>query len=393
MRLLQRVAISREGWCYLVVMVFILAGALLRQINLLVILFGMLAGPMLASWRLVKATLRRLDVKRNLPDSISAGDLLIVEIVAANRRRRLPSWVVVVQDFIRPQASAGSSQLIQPRVLFTFLPAGRTTSMTYRGRLTQRGLYQFGPLRMSTRFPLGLLWHSVNLGQKDELIVFPRLGRLTPLFNRLQNSAEPGVGQATRQQGFLEGEFYALRDWRSGDSRRWVHWRTTARRQTAVVRQFEQQRNQDVAVVLDAWQPDKPREEHADAVELAVSFAASIVADLCRRGGRWLCLAIAGREHWLENGPTSTALLHESMRGLALAQATSADRVGDVLAATIDRIRPGTRVLLVSSRGVDLSDSGRFETVWADERRRPWLSRIRVFDASQDDLAEFFVPA
>ncbi|MEX2560982.1 MAG: hypothetical protein WD403_13760, partial [Pirellulales bacterium] len=75
MRLLQRVAISREGWCYLVVMAFILAGALLRQINLLVILFGMLAGPMLASWRLVKATLRRLDVKRNLPDSISAGDL------------------------------------------------------------------------------------------------------------------------------------------------------------------------------------------------------------------------------------------------------------------------------------------------------------------------------
>ena len=96
-----------------------------------------------------------------------------------------------------------------------------------------------------------------------------------------------------------------------------------ARRQTPVVRQFEQQRNQDLALVLELWQPDNPSEVDLANVEIAVSFAASIVSDLCRRGGRTLWMAVASREPRWNSGPTSLALTREVMESLATAEATT----------------------------------------------------------------------
>jgi uncharacterized protein (DUF58 family) len=386
----QNIAITLEGWLYLGVSCFILAGALTRQINLLMLLFGMLAGPLVISWRLVKSTLKKVEIRRKLPESVSAGDLLIVELAIVNRRWRLGSWSVTVEDSLRRAGGALGEARTMARVLVPYLKPGEPYTATYRGRLPRRGRYAFGPLRLYTQFPLGLLRYRLTIEQDESLVVYPRLGRLAPGWYRVQRSSDLGLGVAARQQGFVEGEFYGLRDWRSGDSRRWLHWRTSARRQTPVVRQFEQQRNEDLAIVLELWQPREPQAEDLDTVELAVSFAGTILADLCRRGGKWLSISTSGPEPWLESGPTSTALLHQTMRHLAETEASSKDHLPDALAQLLDRIHPGTRVVVIGTRAVDLNDSERFAGLWNNQRRRAWLNRIETFDASSNDLAEYF---
>src|SRR5437879_2184707 len=111
-RIQRRITLCREGLYYLAVLGFLLAGAITRQINLLMILFGMLAGPLLLSWRMVKASLKRLEIERTLPGSISAGDLLHVKLKLTNRRRRLGSWALVAGDSIeREGAPQGESPL------------------------------------------------------------------------------------------------------------------------------------------------------------------------------------------------------------------------------------------------------------------------------------------
>lgn len=386
----QNIAITLEGWLYLGVSCFILAGALTRQINLLMLLFGMLAGPLVISWRLVKSTLKKVEVRRKLPESVSAGDLLIVELAIVNRRWRLGSWSVTVEDCLRRESSAIGEAPIMPRVLVPYLKPGEPYTATYRGRLPRRGRYAFGPLRLFTHFPLGLLRYRLTIEQDESLVVYPRLGRLAPGWYRVQRSSDLGLGVAARQQGFVEGEFYGLRDWRSGDSRRWLHWRTSARRQTPVVRQFEQQRNEDLAIVLELWQPREPQAADLDTVELAVSFAGTILADLCRRGGKWLSISTSGPEPWLESGPTSTALLHQTMRHLAETEAGSRDHLPEALAKLLDQIHPGTRVVVIGTRSIDLNDTERFAGLWNNQRRRAWLNRIETFDASSKELAEYF---
>ena len=69
--------LTREGWIYLALLMLLLIGALVRQINLLVVLYGMLAGPLLLSWALSRRTIVGLVLKRHLPDSIPAGETFV----------------------------------------------------------------------------------------------------------------------------------------------------------------------------------------------------------------------------------------------------------------------------------------------------------------------------
>jgi uncharacterized protein (DUF58 family) len=359
--------------------------------NLLLVLFGMLASPLLLNWRLVRATLARLEVRRKLPKSVSAGELLVVELDAVNPRRRLGSWAVAAEDVI--QREGGDTQpAIAASVLFSHVPAGQSRRETYRGRLMQRGRYRFGPLRISTRFPFGLVRMSTTLDQPQTLLVHPRLGRLTRRWQRLHLSADLGASRVQRKQGLLEGDFYGLRDWRTGDSRRWIHWRTSARRQVPAVRQFEQRRNQDLALIVELWQPAEPTSRDRENVELAVSFAASIVSDLCRRGGRslWVGLAAAAPRH--VHGPASLGLAREVLESLAVAEGSSQDRLPEVVGAALDAIRPGTNTIVVSTRPVNWSDTERFATLWSNPRQRAWIGRIQWIDVGRPDLSDYFVP-
>src|SRR6478672_1007687 len=97
----RRAWLTREGWYYLAVLAFIMGGAVLRSVNLLVVLAGMMIAPLLFNWRLVMASLMGLVIRRKLPAQIVAGEALTVEIEIENPRRWMSSWLMVVEDRIR----------------------------------------------------------------------------------------------------------------------------------------------------------------------------------------------------------------------------------------------------------------------------------------------------
>src|SRR3954466_4803681 len=92
--------LTREGWCYLFVLAFVMGGAMLRDINLLLILAGVLLGPLLVSVWMVLRSLRRLEVMRRLPRRVGAGELFVVALAATNRARRGASRMIMVEDTI-----------------------------------------------------------------------------------------------------------------------------------------------------------------------------------------------------------------------------------------------------------------------------------------------------
>src|SRR5439155_19900447 len=96
----RRAWLTREGWYYLAILVFIIGGAVLRSVNLLVILAGMLIAPLLFNWRLVMASLMGLVVRRRLPEHVLAGEPLTVEIHVTNTRAWMSTWLLRVEDRI-----------------------------------------------------------------------------------------------------------------------------------------------------------------------------------------------------------------------------------------------------------------------------------------------------
>src|SRR5262249_28506421 len=157
--------------------------------------------------------------------------------------------------------NSSREQRIAASALIPHIPPSGTATGTYRITLNRRGRYRLGPLRCGTRFPLGLVRGQITLPDREEVVVAPHLGRLLPAWANLIEAEQLGDERRHPQRGISEGDYYGLRPWQSGDSLRWIHWRTTAKLGRPIVRQFERRRSRDVAVILDPWMSSNGSQE------------------------------------------------------------------------------------------------------------------------------------
>ncbi len=213
-RFSRRLTLSRVGAYYLFIVLCVYTGTVVRDSNPMLLLAAMLTGPLVIGLWFVLRGLRRVEVRRELPGSICAGERLIVEVTCTNPRRRLTSWALVVEDAFQYLGPLALRRPVPARVLFPYLPPGATCRASYEGVPPLRGQYRFGPLRLVTRYPLGLWRYQKVFDQSAVLTVWPRLGQLAPGGLKLEEHGELGLHRAERRKARLEADFYGLRDWR-----------------------------------------------------------------------------------------------------------------------------------------------------------------------------------
>ncbi len=352
----RRAWLTREGWYYLAVLAFIIGGAVLRSVNLLVILAGTMIAPLLFNWRLAMASLTGLVIRRRLPTQILAGEPLTIEIHVENKRWWMSTWLLRIEDWIEGGKAAENrrqDKAMRAEATIAHLPAGGGTIGSYRVTLHRRGRYRFGPLRVGTRFPLGLVLAQMTLPDHDELIVSPRLGRLLPSWADLLEAEQLGDERRHPQRGISEGDYYGLRPWQSGDSLRWVHWRTTAKLARPIVRQYERRRSRDVAIILDPWLPNGATEREQSLAELAISFAATALCDIANRGHSRLTLSIASPQPRCHSGPASTVFCEDVLAELADLNLNDSPSLSAALQQALEAAPHGTRLVVVSPRAAN----------------------------------------
>jgi len=384
-----RLSLTREGWYYLVIVGLIFGAAMLRSVNLMLLLGGLLLGPLVLSlwalWRCVSG----LEASRRVPQGICAGDLLVATITLSKMPRRWGAWSVVVEDSIQRDPPERGQHPLRPAVLFPYVPAGGSRKATYRGRMLRRGRYRLGPLRVSTGFPFGLILGRFTCAEQHTLLVYPRLGRLKGPWEARRREAFAGVHRREPRAG-AEGDFFGTRAWQRGDGLGQVHWRATARRGELVVRQREQPRHRDVAVVLALSRSRRPSADELQTVERAVSFAATVVSQLCRQGGAKVHLAsFVGRADWL-GGPASPAVLQDLMERLAVVEAQRDDHLGELLRLALSRSGPGTEIVVVSTRDLDSAEATRLMHQANHAAQRRLARSVRWLCAAGSGLDQYF---
>jgi uncharacterized protein (DUF58 family) len=354
-----RVHLTRFGRYYAILAAGIFLAAMVRQVNLLLLLAGLVSAPLFFSWFLARRNLHGIKVRRRLPQRVSAGDLLVVEIEAERTIRYGQNWLITLTDRISRSGVAGNQQSGGdspfPPITFFSLSSGAGQVAAYRGRLLDRGKYVFGPIRVSTRFPLGLLEASVEIPEQQAMLVYPRLGVLNlPPFRRSHFDHE-GQTRFERRSDRASGDFYGLRQWHPGDSSRLVHWRSSLRHQKLLVRQFDRPRHRDVIIGLILWIPDTPDRGDFDRAEKAIRFAATLVHDLCRQGGNHISLGIAGRKIEWVSGPASPGFRDRALELLTLTIVGYRDGLEPFLNEIRRRASPESDVIVVTGQDQDLS--------------------------------------
>lgn len=328
--------IRPEGWYYVVVLGFILGGAIMNGANLLFLLAGLMVGPLLYSWRMALATLRQVELERRAPRYVQAGEEVVVRLEALNESASLDVWGVSAEDEVACLEGPGVDPVVArvdppAAAHWTHLETGSRDTAEYRRIWKLRGRYRLGPIQLTTRFPFGLIEASLVLPEEQELVVCPRPGRLTPYWRRWRHRVEQRSEHARRQRRDSQGDFYGLRPWRPGDPRRWVHWPTTARRQRLTVRQFESPRRASWAIVLDLGPTDESP-GLSPPVERAVRFVATVLRELCHAGEPRIALVIRGQSaDQLVAGVGSGSLLAEANERLAVAMPNAEATLAEAL--------------------------------------------------------------
>ena len=329
----SRVVVPREGIAYLAIMLVLAIGALLGHRNMPLLVFGMMAGPFVLNGWIVYGILKGVTLKRRAPRRAVAGEFVGVEIEVSNSKKVIASHMLEVHDRIDGAALGRSGRDEEGVVTFVRVPAKEHRVGRYQIRFAQRGLYTLGPMRVSSRFPLGIGERGQLFTDTAELIVHPALGRLLPAWTRQQKEMAESNRRVQARLGLFDDEFHRIREFRSDDNPRWIHWRSTARRGQLMVREYQQHRHADSLVLLDL--PELP-DWSTDAVEMAVSLTATVCVEQTRSssGGRYL-LAIAANRPELITSRAPGGFREEALDALAVCQPSSKASLTDALAAVI----------------------------------------------------------
>src|SRR5690606_37164541 len=97
----------------------------------------------------------------------------------------------------------------------------------------------------------GLVERGLVLDVPGQILVSPRLGRLTSRWRHEHQTATELAHERKPRRGAFDDEFHRLREYRTGDSPQSIHWRTSARRNELMVREYHQSRDRHLVVILD----------------------------------------------------------------------------------------------------------------------------------------------
>ncbi len=339
----NRMAITREGIVYITIMSVMFLGSIIGRTNMLMFVFAMMIGPWVLNGWIAFSMLRRTHAKRGLPHRVMAGEMVSVEIEVANHKWFLSSWLLAARDQV-----THIRDRFQAAALFVRIPARQSRRGHYFVRFSQRGEYSFGPLELTTHFPLGLVERGFLFNDFAKLIVHPRVGRMTSRWRSDLWNATEVVERRRMRAGLFDDEFHRIREYRLGDNPKAIHWRTTARRGELMVREFQQTRDRDLVLLVELWQPAQPTTSDLDRVELAISFASTVLHETLRQSHEArLRMIVVGTQTIAWDQLSS---LEQALDQLALASASPTADLRPVIDETMQRISSSSRVVVVSSR-------------------------------------------
>lgn len=269
-----------DSWIrFAILMVFF---GVMLQTNALIVLAALLLTIIPVAWAWNRAALWRVEYGRVLSEHrVFVGETIDLSVQVSNRKVLPLAWVKIDDQFpamltpenktLAPSHIPLTAYLSQRAALGWFERA----RWSYRLPCKQRGYYPLGPARLRSGDLFGLFERERVNPHVDRLIVYPQIKPMEdwglPPKDPLGDiqARVPIFEDATRARG--------VRDYRTDDAPKHVHWRATARRGELQVKVYEPTISfqwvlfVNVATFPLAWQG-----VNSELLERVISLAASI---------------------------------------------------------------------------------------------------------------------
>ncbi len=264
---------------YLLVTLLIAVIAFHTQANLLFWAFGVMVGALVVSLVIGVLVLRRIEVRRLLPEHAVAGEPAALRYEISNRSLWLPVFGLVLTEAAPPSPSADERRPRQarwvaaPATWVLHIGPRQTVHTQAACHLDRRGELALGSIVLTCAFPFGILERRLEIAAPATLLVYPRLYRIQRrLLERL--AGHDPTGRRFVERGGGVEEFFGLREYRAGDSLKTVDWKHSARFGKLVAREMTKASVPRLRLTLDLR-----RTEDEPLTEAAIDLAASLICD------------------------------------------------------------------------------------------------------------------
>lgn len=202
-------------------------------------------------------------VTRALPSSFALNRPQKIKVTLENRSAR--QIHASLTDVIPNQFESSAFPMVQT------IDANHQGVYAYTVVPKHRGLATFEPAYILVESRFGLWQFLLRLGNQDESKVYPD-------FSAVSNSFIFGVEQAMRNMGAHiakrkgEGmEFNQLREFREGDNLKQIDWKATARLDTPISREYQEEKDQNVIFLLDCSRRMRAMEQNLSYFDYALN--------------------------------------------------------------------------------------------------------------------------
>lgn len=200
-----------------------------------VLLVG-LGGLWLASYLWTRLLARGLSLECQRPKQearagwVHVGARITDRFVLRNDSRLPAPWVELNDQSNLPQPQAGFA---------TSLTAMNAIRLERQFVCARRGLFTLGPAVLNTGDPFGLHTVTIEAGEPVPLMVMPAVLPLPFVEVTPGGHLRISAGRPRPSVDYFTVAAATVREYQPGDSLRWIHWRTSARRDSLFVRLFE----------------------------------------------------------------------------------------------------------------------------------------------------------
>ena len=208
-------------------------------------LFGALAALFLADAALTAWQLRRKPIafERQMPSAFALGQPH--GLVVALSHEGPSAWAIVLFDHV----PATMTQRLLPAALV--LPPASRLDVRYEITPTQRGKVVFEPAAIRVRSWLGLANLQLRVGSAQSVQVFPNFAALSRYAWLAGDRRLAEIGIKTYAARGAGTDFKQLGEYVPGMPTRHIDWNASLRHRRAVVREFQDDRDQSVMFLLD----------------------------------------------------------------------------------------------------------------------------------------------
>ncbi|MDI6764105.1 MAG: DUF58 domain-containing protein [Thermodesulfobacteriota bacterium] len=281
---------KRTFLIFLAIIFFLIAWN--REINLLYAMFALLASTLILSHLLPRYSLKGITAERQIASTAFEGDEMDVRVTLRNNHWNSRYMIEVVDSI--PAAEPGHQY---PMSFVVRLKGRKKREYSFKMNCYKRGEYTVGPLALRSAYPLGISSSTKNIPETHlPLLVYPEMFEIPHLPLRAKGHT-PMLGVELISKAGGSEEFLGVREYKQGDSLRYIHWPSTAKHSRYIVKEFEIRASTEVTVLLDLHKGSNIGEGKETTLEYAVKIAASISKYVLERGHSLQLIGYGERPH------------------------------------------------------------------------------------------------